>query len=436
MVDDIRCADADLQLDVDTMILDYTLFQSTQAQLHFLSGGLEDNEEEEGRSREALRLLTVFDSFIQIFNEHHSDYEHSPGLTFRLDILEFLVLLSGLSSGPSPHFTDEMLEKLKVRAQDDIQARRRWQAARQRHFRRPEKRPATVSRTDLVERDVERQIYEAWTYSHPSTPYSDPQSIKVLLLFHLVPRFMVISAKFSDLIDQSLEQRWMRVACELMLRTGLETLRFQTLNRQAAALPSLEDCFSWGYVDPRDTTDIGGTTAYNDEVMDLVNEMLRLRDDSSGYTAGGIEDPEWTKLRISTLHEFSIVADASVASRMNRFDRLAEKYPLEDFVQKLVGVVHNIWELSSRDEYLGKPALVEIEEGHLQSLDIVGADFDGFASKVGLVRRFDSPARVDVSLGGSSEQSLNERFQHELRRLKRLSDRQHNGTSPVIKSED
>ncbi|EXJ59895.1 hypothetical protein A1O7_04042 [Cladophialophora yegresii CBS 114405] len=432
MVNDIRCSDPDLQLDVDIMILDYTLFQSTKAQLRLLSRGLDDNEEGD-RSRDALRLLTVFDSFIQIFNERHSSYEHSPGLTFRLDILEFLVLLSGLSSSSAPHFTDAMLEKLKVRTQEDIQARRKWQAARQRYFRRLEKRSATALKTDGVDEDVERQIYEAWTNPDTSSPYSDPQSIKILLLFHLLPRFMVISAKFSDLIDQSLDQRWMRVACELMLRTGLESLRFQTLNCQADALPTLEDCFSWGYVDLRDTTDLGATASYDEEVMDLVNDMLRLRNHS--VSTPGVEDPEWTKLRISTLHEFSIAADASIVARKNRFDRLAEKYPLEEFVQKLIGVVLNIWELSCRDEYLGQPVLVEIEEGHLQSLNIVGADFDDFASKIALERRFDSPGRVDVTRG-SSDQSLNERFHHELARLKRVNERQHNGTGPVIKFGD
>jgi hypothetical protein len=431
MMAEIRCSEPDLQLDVDIMILDYTLFQVITAQLRCLPSGLDDNEEV-GRSHEALRLLTIFDSFIQIFNGHHPGYEHDPGLTFRLDILEFLVLLSGLSSGPSPHFTDVMLEKLKARAQDDIQARRMWQAARQSHLRRLEKRPATASTTGVVDGDVERQIYEAWTHQLASGAGSDPRVIKVLLLFHLLPRFMVISAKFSDLIDQSLDQRWMRVACELMLRTGLESLRFQTLNPQADTVPSLEDCFAWGYVDPRDLPDAGATAAYDEEVVDLVNKMFRLP--TSSVSVEGVEDPEWTKLRISTLQEFSMVADASIVSREGCFDRLAEKYPLENFVHKLVGVLHNIWGLSCRDEYLGRPVLVEIEEGHLQSLDIVGAEFDEFASKVGLPRQFDLLGGNDVA-GRLSEQSLSERFRHELERLRRVNDR-YNGASPVVKLED
>ncbi|KIW69383.1 hypothetical protein PV04_05263 [Phialophora macrospora] len=428
---DIRCEDPDLQLDVDMMILDYTLFRSIKAQLQFLSGGLDDNEGV-GRSHEALHLLTIFDSFIQIFNEHHPSYEHNTGLTFRLDILEFLVLLSGLSSGPSPHFKNVMLEKLKARAQDDIQARRKWQAARRSHLRRLEKHPATASKTDVVDGDVERQIYEAWTHQHTAGRGSDPRVIKVLLLFHLIPRFMVISAKFSDLIDQSLDQRWMQVACELMLRSGLESLRFQTLDPQADTVPSLEDCFAWGYVDPGDFPDRGATAAWDEEVVDLVNQMFRLP--ASSTSVEGVEDPEWTKLRISTLQEFSIVADAPLVSRENCFDQLAEKYPLEDFVRKLVGVLQNIWELSCRDEYLGKPVLVEIEEGHLQSLDIVGTEFDEFASNVGLPRRFDALGGIDVTMG-HSEQSLNERFQHELQRVRRVNGR-YNRATPVVKLED
>ncbi|KAJ9611609.1 hypothetical protein H2200_004793 [Cladophialophora chaetospira] len=430
---DTRCANPGLQLDVDIMILEYTLFQAIQAQFHLLSSELGSNAEQ-GNETQTRRELAIFDSFVRIFNARHSGYEHDAGSHFRLDVLEFLVLLSGLLPSPSLHFTNRMLEELKVQAKADLEARRAWQAARARHFRRLEKQPACKSDA-MVHRDVEMQIYEAWKRTEQaSTPAPDSEATKVFVLLSLTSRFMTISAKFFGLMEEmkpGLTREWIQVACELIFRTSLESLRLQTQYRCTDNLPTLEDCFAWGYIEPDTSVDIAG--ASNEEITDLINQMFRL---------GDTEDRDWTKFRLETLYEFSIATDASVSSQSSRLERLADRYPLEAFHTNLVPLLQNIWQLSCRDDLLGKPALVELEEGHLASLDIVGAEFERFASKVGLRSLFDSLEHINAPEGLSSTKgllagpSLSERYEHELKLEQRRQANGHaNGTSPVIKLE-
>ena len=430
---DTRCADPDLQLDVDVMILEYSLFQAIEAQFQLLSAGLE-KDADQAKNNETLRHLAILDSSIQIFNERHPEYEHSPRLAFRFDIVEFLVLLVRLVSASSLHFTNDMLQAFENRAQDDLKARRSWQASRARHFRRLEKLPASSSHA-AVDREVELQIYAAWG-KFQRAPISAPtfKPVRVFVLMSLLSRFMTISAKFLGLmgeIEPGLNKSWIEVACELIYRTSLETLQVQTQFFCTDNLPTLDDCFAWGYVESDTTEDDHGVTS-NEEMTDMVNQMFRL---------GMREDPEWTKLRLETLHEFSISHDASHSSRSCRLERLADKYPIETFHLKIVGFLQNVWQLSCRDDLLGKPILVEIEERHLESLDIVGSDFDDFARRVGLTRSLDSLEHINISVGHRSttgllaETSLSERYEHELKRRKRLSGLT-NGTSPIIKLED
>ncbi len=429
---DSRCADPELQLDVDIMILEYTLFHAIEAQFQLLANGPEGDADQVKR-HEAVRRMAIFDSFIHIFNERHSKYEHTPGLNFRFDILEFLVLFTGLSSASLHRFPLDMLQGLDTHVQEDLKARRRWQTSRARHFRRLEKLPASSSQA-AVDREVEMQTYAAWSnFQDASRPAPTAKPIRVLVLQSLLSRFMAISAKFLTLmgeLEPGLNRSWIGVACELIFLTSLESVRLQTEYLSNGDLPKLEDCFAWGY--NNSDTSLDGRSTTNDEIDDLVNHMFRL---------GEREDPDWTRFRLETLHEFSITPDASHSSRSCRLERLADKYPLEDFSQKLVHLLQNVWQLSCRDDLLGKPVLVEIEEGHLESLDLVGREFEDFARRVGLTRSFDSLEYININAGHRwttgllVETNLSERYEQELERRKRLSSLA-NGTSPVIKLED
>ena len=433
---DTRSAKADLQGEVDVMILEHTLFHAVEARFSALSVGVQSSDGEV-QAEESLRLLHIFDSFIQIFNHHHPRYEHTPALHFRLDILEFLVLLSGLSSTSSPQISEKMLEALKVRARDDIKARRRWQVARQRYLRQLDKCPATPSAA-AAHRDVEQETYVTWRSPPGTECCSESQAVDALILCSLLQRFMVISAKFTDLIEQRIVPRWMAIACELMLQASVESLRSQIHNHRGDYLPSMEDCFAWGHNNSGNSPATHSTADYDEEMTEMVNKMFQLPSDF--YSTPALEDPAWTKQRMDTLNEFSFSTSPSAADLIRRLERLADKYPLIDFVHELVGVMQNIWALSCRVEYLGKPVLVEIEEGHLQSLDIFGADFKEFASEVGLKRGSDDLGDIPATfpplstIGLLKEQGLNERFEFEHRRLK--ANWYEIGASTVIKLED
>ena len=442
---DTRCADPELQLDVDVMILEYTLFQAVEAQFQTL---LDRLQEDVKRSR-ALRTVSTFDYFIQIFNQHHPTYEHPPEFDFRLDILEFLVLLSSLLSGYLTVLPEGMLKGLQERVEYDLKPRRRWLAHRERQFRRLEKRPAMSSSTD-VNREVEMQIYAVWSSSETTSPYPTSQTTEALLHFSLLPRFIIISAKFLQVIEQVPNKSWMEVACELMLRASLESLRLQTQDCVGFDVPTLEECFAWGYIDSGGIVAGNVTALCDEELSELINDLFRAPADAEPIVDE--ENPDWTRPRFDTVSEFSIAADASLSSQGCRLERLADKYPLEAFQQKLIGALQNIWELSCRDYIFGKPVLADIEEGHLKSFGIEGPQFDEFAATVGLNSSFEDGGdhvvtstvedyevdvvakRYDIFAGLVSEQSLTERYDYERDRLRRVSGYL-NGKSLAIKLE-
>lgn len=399
-MDDTRCADPDLQLDVDTMILEYTLFRAIEAQFQRLSNGAGAEPEEKA----LLRPLLIFNAFIQIFNEHHPDHEHSPEIIWQLDILEFLVLLCAVAYPSWPLLTDTTSDQVKERAKREVRARRRWLATRERHFRRLEKQPASTTSSISqanVSRDVENQICAAWKSNQTETSSSEPQITDAILLFSLLPRFMIISAKFWDMMDESdvhPNENWMSVACELMLRASIEVLQLRTKNLGSDSLPSLEDCFAWGYIEPSvlydDNEDdkITTTTTSDPEIAELINLMFRsptpspdTTESASALQTVSSENIQWTALRTETLSEFCIAPDSTTSSQCSRLDRLADKYPRLQLAQKLVKFVQSIWTLCCDEELFDKPVLVELEEGHLKSRGIdAGVDFEAFAARVGL----------------------------------------------------
>ncbi|KAK5275307.1 hypothetical protein LTR40_013247, partial [Exophiala xenobiotica] len=144
---DTRCADPDLQLDVDIMILEYTLYQAVKAQFDFLScaigsGCRQDGDEATTKAKaiSSTRVLSIFDSFIYYFNAAYPAHVKSTEFFNNLDMLEFLVLLSGRSSSATTttttQFSDSMPEKLQQMSSNNLAARRRWLAARERQTRK------------------------------------------------------------------------------------------------------------------------------------------------------------------------------------------------------------------------------------------------------------------------------------------------------------
>ncbi|KIW87370.1 uncharacterized protein Z519_12006 [Cladophialophora bantiana CBS 173.52] len=413
---DTRCADSELQLDVDLMVLEYTLFQAVEVHLGVLSGGFEDDD---GKIHGLQRVLAIFDSFIEIFNQSHPSHEQSPEFSFRLQILEFVVLLlcrcSSVIAMDRP--ADDLSSMLSGYAKSDLQARRTWLAGRERDCRKLGKRPARCCEAYRAW-DLEQQIYTAWTGTNPNYASSASEYTTGPLLLSLLPRFMAISARFMEAIKQGPSDIWMDVACEFMLQASLEMLQRRSQDGDAECLPRLEDCFAWGYIDldvDFDTSLYGDALPApdDDETAEMVNNLFRSSLESSGPDA---ELPDWTHLRIDTLHEFSIAADtvsffappSSSQTRLLRLSRLSHKYPYGEFQQRLVSLVQRIWTLSCRDEILGKPVLVEIGEGHVSGVGLErgSVDFEQFAARVGLDRGFFDEIKGDHILVRKAPDSI------------------------------
>ena len=368
---DTKCANPEYQLDVDIMILEYTLYKTIQAQFDLLSSGHQD----EAKAIESTRILSIFDSFVGIFNHAHPSYVKSPDFYTNLDILEFLVLLSTrIARTPAP-FSADTPEKLHVQTMHNLDSRRRWLGARAHHVQR--------NFETRMQQDFENQIYQAWTSSPIFTP-TPPQINDQPSLFDLLTRFMSISADFSAMTEQHPNDKWMEIACEFMLQASMETLQFRLGSGiHDKTQPRLEDCFAWDY--------ISDDLLYaDDEQTELLNDLF------CNPETGSTENPRWTNLRGQYLSEFSIAFDASAQSQTCRLDRLANKYPLSTYQEGLVSFMASVWSIYC-EQLGGKPVLVQIEEGHIRGLGVEGHDFDEFMVRVGL--RDDEGGILKLHLG-------------------------------------
>jgi hypothetical protein len=171
-----RVQDPTLQLDVDLMILEYLLFQTTKAVFTSLSNGSTEIDSQLDQRRDtqttatttadaapsaadAVRLLTIFDSFIHLFNRQHSGHVHSPEFLFGLDILEFLVLLSRRwwsrppPTNSQPHLPRNTTPKLRRETAANLKARRRWLAAREQSRQEDRPKPPQTN-GDMTATDV------------------------------------------------------------------------------------------------------------------------------------------------------------------------------------------------------------------------------------------------------------------------------------------
>jgi hypothetical protein len=473
---DTRCADPDLQLDVDIMILEYTLYQAVKAQFDFLScaigSGCHQDEDEgttQAKAISSTRVLSIFDSFIYYFNATYPSHVKSTEFFDNLNMLEFLVLLSSRSSSSATtttttQFSDNMPEKLQQMSSNNIAARRRWLAARERQTRKLSKQPqpqpayssvAAAGNFSSLQDDVEDQICNAWKQNQhqhdfrtsppaaaAAAPTSNNSQLPLPLLFDLIPRFMDVSAEISALLGHHPNETWMHIAGQFMLQASLEALQIRTTSTRhlvhgnetrnhtlTRALPRLDDCFAWGYVDPSYlslaadvvATDNNSTSAnpsdksksshdLDDEMVQLVNELFcdpseptdcsqrspRTDPTSTSSSLRLKETPEWTSIRTTYLSEFSIASDASTSSQSCRLDRLTTKYPLAQFLDELISFMRNIWDLFCTQLH-AKPVLAQIEEDGCFSLSLEstlgttsgisvqkGVEFDGFLARVGL----------------------------------------------------
>jgi hypothetical protein len=261
-----------------------------------------------------------------------------------------------------------------------VQNRRAWIDARRKERRRQGKQRTSTERDDIDD-GVESQIFAAWEkHVRMSQPVSNKQLLNALLVFSLISRFMTISAKFMDAIDQRTNEHWIQISLRLLVRASLETLRLQSRGCDVKTLPSLEECFAWGYTSSITATNGGNQDVDNKtedaKLSEMVNDLFRH--------TNGRENPSWTEARLETLNEFFIDQDTSDFYKTCRLERLADKYPLEDFLVEVTDLIRSIWQTSC-EQIFDRPVLQQIEEGHIESCGIrAGDEFEEFCDRAGL----------------------------------------------------
>jgi hypothetical protein len=327
--------------------------------------------------------LNIFNTFAQLFNQNNPSYEKEPRLVFNLKTLEFLHLfaMNRLPPEMQPRVSNQQIKEFQREAHLNMNNRRNWLLGRQRETAKISRLPA--SKEEGMLRDTERQILKAW--SQPKSSFYPVVQQDVPMLFDLLPRFMWLTAEIADLMGDPNED-WIDIACHFMLQAALEALStyLTTTDDLDPFLPVLEECFAWGHVD----ADFLELQDVDDDAQRelLINDMFRDKQPTPTPTAEASISREctiWTQSRAETLSEFQIPVDASGQSQSCRVERLAIKYPIEEFQISLVRFLEGVWTIVC-EEINDKPILVQIEEGHLESHGIKDQEFDDFMLKVGL----------------------------------------------------
>lgn len=367
---DTRCADPGLQLDLDLMVLEYTLYQAMKARLETLQ------TKEEGTETEAARLTLIFDAFIRLFNQNHAQHVKSEPLLFNIKILEFLILLA---AGPANDFAEDQARRLKMEALQNRKRCQRWLKLRRAQAKQSRAIP-TLSKANLSH-SVECQIYSAWDdhEQRGDVFHDDFDDGSAGTLFDLLPRFMEISAEMASLLGDPNES-WAKIASEFMLQAGLESLRLKVESGTGDG-PGLEECFGWGLINEDHDMAASDIPLHQQDLEIAIKELFRRSTDDSDKMLQE-ENPLWTDTRHQYLSEFSIAGNASASSQGWRLERLTQKYPLEDFQDTLANYMEKVWE--HHNDVFGIPILAEIEQGHMKSLAVEGKDFDDFMTTVGL----------------------------------------------------
>ncbi|GAB7344774.1 hypothetical protein MBLNU457_3241t1 [Dothideomycetes sp. NU457] len=277
-----KCADPDLQEDVDVMILDHLAFEATNVLL-------EECEERRNGRQDRTRgddHVRVVDLFLQTFNAQHPTHHKSDELAFRLHLLRFTNMFVRRLERDSTTPSQEQLQALRRR---NTERARRWykgQPHRQPH------EPEILRQTDLDQ----SSSYKDWQMTMFRSTYgqdepadqvnelSDPRDL--LVLMDLLPAFMTLSAVIGA--GNKPSTKWMVLAAEFMLQAAYETRMTRT-----HGFAAVEEAFAWGcYSSEAELPDEEGI----DEEYERVDAMFRNVETDAEYV-------DWDSIRLMHLEE-------------------------------------------------------------------------------------------------------------------------------------
>ena len=358
---DPRYSNPAYTLDVDVMILDYLLYNTTK-------GHLDDFRSDSTSSRSAASLIQVFDTFLCLFKHNHPEHRWPGGRDFSLKLLEFAVLFTGRKDPKSvPSFT---MSQLKEAYQGSIPVRMHWWAHRPNH-----------SFSSYVE---ENRIYDSWRSDHwhdRTSEYAKQLQLRAsskILFAELLPHFLDLSASISLTIGQKVTEQWMHLAAEFMLQSAWEKHAYLDL------LPgeeSLEVAFAWGWQPQRCQMSGEGISKEDMALEDRLNEMFEVGEEGEDGAVVVDESPAWARIRSSYLAMFDLPGRDETMNlqltpkpQLQRLKDIAAQFPMDAFEAKVVDFLEGLWKLER------KPLLAQVEEGMVDGLS--PEEFEEFQGNV------------------------------------------------------
>lgn len=242
---------------------------------------------------------------------------------------------------------------------------------------------------------------------------------QLCLADNLLPHFMHISEEMQPQKTQ-LSDRWMDLTTSFMVLAALELLDSPDLfaNGPDAAIPALEECFAWGYVErPRyhgnahtasgvldkvlrklpdsSTIDldecrdhIEDTTIYEDKCWEMFHDQgsTQLSGSSNKIPGSSGESSAWTSKRQEALDAvlttFESMQEESDGTTRRPVEWLRNRYRLSTFLTELADFLTVHWRLLHSTAWNGEPVLIQIERGGL--LGLSSTQFEDFKKRAGI----------------------------------------------------
>ena len=304
MIPEGRAADAEVQLEVDELILDYILHDAIKALLEDAESRTKGQSSAKLNHLSAEAHLALVDcehtrtplveqlltcplphlAYLSLYKSQHPNQRPPAGIRLRLQVLQFAILFLCRWSPQALRFHDVSLDSLRQRNRERVE----------KFFSRCPESLELEALCDSLDHIVPLpQAVRANNLARtlvalnlpPSMSTLDDQSHCVSLQDSL-PSFMYLSAAIAAAEDiYPVDEYWMTLASDYMLQASLEQYQIHGGSGDAIRRP----VFAWGYVKYEE----GGELITEEEAA--VNAMFQWHED------GGYE--MWERMRVATMEK-------------------------------------------------------------------------------------------------------------------------------------
>ena len=292
-----RRADADLQLDVDLLILDYLMYMATKALLEECDSDESYHSDcSDGDSSSDL-VLPMVDSFIRSFQVRHPRVHVSKGVQLRLCLLRLTCL-----------FTRRLTRCASTPSREALRGLREGNRRRAAKYRKSEDSLSSDVRAlldmfdgfHLSDEQIRRNRGNFLGRLGVSTSASSIDhygSLESVSLMDLLPSFILLSAARAHLEVTNanggivVQPLWMEMAAEWMLQAVLE----QYLVYGRSDVEALKESFAWGFDEDLSYKTKPSEDSYGDDEP-LMNALF-AKNASDGHVGGVSEAELWTETK-------------------------------------------------------------------------------------------------------------------------------------------